>query len=371
MHNLTSLDLAHNALSQLNTALPNKLRYLNISLNSIATIGTELNCPLEELHYQRNKITIFPTQILNLRVLKVLDLCGNRLTYMPDEIDQLIVLESLNISENSFNSLPPSLCRLTNLKRLYIGKNQLGTLPRELEALTHLEYFNASSCNLKELCFNVSCFPHLVELELRENSIIQFSKNCSVGFEKLTSLRILDLAYNALVVVPRQIGYLTQLRKLWLNNNNLRGVPGEFHFFPPSIDLTITSNPLEYPFAQYAMEGVPTLIDRIAPYMKAYAPKCTIIEDISAVPSGKPLAAKLVATDYVGKQRVSGGDEFQGHMVSMDNASLRVDVFVKNDKNNPGLYDVYFSCVHPGQYELAITHEDVHIKGSPFVVNAQ
>lgn len=57
-----------------------------ISSNSIATIGAEVTCPLEELLYQRNKITIFPTQILNLRSLKVLNLCGNRLTYMPDEI---------------------------------------------------------------------------------------------------------------------------------------------------------------------------------------------------------------------------------------------------------------------------------------------
>eukprot|EP00026_Physarum_polycephalum_P008646 Phypoly_transcript_08740.p1 GENE.Phypoly_transcript_08740~~Phypoly_transcript_08740.p1 ORF type:complete len:472 (+),score=30.53 Phypoly_transcript_08740:44-1417(+) len=371
LHNLTSLDLAHNAISQFNIVLPQKLRYLDISSNSITTIGTEFNCPLEELHYQRNKITIFPTQILNIRGLKVLDLCGNRLTYMPDEIEQLALLESLNISENSFNSLPPSLFKLVNIKRLYVGKNQLGSLPQELECLTHLEYLNASSCALKELCFDVEHLPHLVELELRENSIVQFSKSCSVGFEKLTNLRVLDLAYNALVSVPRQIGYLTQLRKLLLNNNNLRGVPGEFHFFPPSIDLAVSSNPLDYPFSQYVMEGIPTLIDHIAPFMKAYASKCTIIEDISFVPAGKPLSAKLIAYDYSGKQRVSGGDEFQGTMVSTDVQSLEVDVFIKNDKSNPGLYDVYFSCAHAGQYSLTITHEEVHIKGSPFIVNAQ
>ena len=50
---------------------------------------------------------------------------------------------------------------------------------------------------------------------MRENSIIQFPKNCSVGFERLTNLRVLDIAYNALVAVPRQIGFHTILTRLY------------------------------------------------------------------------------------------------------------------------------------------------------------
>lgn len=187
-----------------------------------------------------------------------------------------------------------------------------------------------------------------------------------VSFDRLTNLRTLDLAHNSLVSVPRQIGYptltshiescslvtsemfiswlldsltsftfLTQLRKLWLNNNSLRTVPGEFHFFPPSIDILLNSNPLDvcwqtllqatstnlillyqYPFSQLVSEGVPTLLDKIAPFIKgnhgfyililfplisqniAYGPKCIVIEDISTVPAGKPLSAKLVVRRY-------------------------------------------------------------------------
>lgn len=111
------------------------------------------------------------------------------------------------------------------------------------------------------------------------------------------------------------------------------------------------------------------------------------------------------ATDYVGKPRITGGDEFVGRMVSFDNPSLRgillshrlalsfiiltalllfhtimplihmtnfmaVDVYVKNDKNSPGHYDVFFSCFQAGRYELSLTHEDMHVKGSPFTVEA-
>jgi hypothetical protein len=262
------------------------------------------------------------------------------------------------------------LFRLVNIKTLAIGKNMLGSLPREMETLTALVNLNANSCNLKELCFDVSFLPNLVELELRENNIIQFSKTCSFGFGCLTNLRILDLAYNALVTVPRQVGYLTQLRKLYLNNNNLRNVPGEFHLFPPSIDITLLSNPLEYPFSQYLTEGIPTLLDHVAPYMKAYGPKCTIVEDIGTVPAGKPLSAKLLAMDFAGKQRITAGDEFTGHMALIDNPSVKVDVFIKGDKGNPGLYDVFFSCSRAGTYELSMTHDDLHIKGSPFIVDA-
>jgi len=372
LHNLTLLDLSHNSLTQFTISLPPKLKSLTLSFNGISTIGSELNSPvLEIFHYQRNNVIIFPSQILHLRALKLLNLCGNRLNYMPDEIDQLALLENLDLSENSFSSLPPSLFRLTSLTLLNIGKNTLGSLPRDLEALTGLENLYAPSCSLKEIHFNIATFTSLTELNLRENSIVHFSKSCSAGFEYLTNLRTLDLSYNGLVYIPRQIGYLTRLRKLLLNNNNIRNIPGEFNFFPPSIDITLSSNPFDYPFSQYLNEGIPMLLDNITTYMKAYAPKCTLVEDISQVPAGKALSAKLVSMDFAGKPRISSGDEFKGSMVCLDNSSLQLDVFIKNDKGYVGQYDVYFSCPPTGtMYQLSITFEDIHIKGSPFSIKA-
>jgi len=368
LENLSYLDLSNNSLSEI-PALPTKsLKVLKISLNNMP--HTELNLPLlTELQYARNHIVIFPMQLLQLQHLVILNLSGNKLNYLPDEIHSLVGLEVLDISENMFSSFPPPVKSLTNLKTLDIGKNLLNSITLDVLALVHLEVLRANNCKLSELGVDIGVLDHLVELNLRENNIGRFSPEFVGGLERLTNLKVLDLAMNALTSLPRQFGYLLQLRKLVLNNNNIKSLPGELSLLSPSIDMTISANPLEHYFAQYVKDGIPILFDKLQPYIGAFGPKCYLLEDVSEVPSGKPMQCTLQSIDFKGRPRITGGDVFEAFLKTEE--GTRVDAYIKSIKETPGIYSLFFNTPKSGHYILSVTFEGRHITGSPFSVNAQ
>jgi Leucine-rich repeat (LRR) protein len=66
--------------------------------------------------------------------------------------------------------------------------------------------------------------PNLVHLNLYQNSIISIS---STTLSSLTRLEFLNLSINQITILPTQIGLLTSLRELVLNNNKLSFVPSD------------------------------------------------------------------------------------------------------------------------------------------------
>eukprot|EP01111_Echinosteliopsis_oligospora_P018532 TRINITY_DN856_c0_g1_i2.p1 TRINITY_DN856_c0_g1~~TRINITY_DN856_c0_g1_i2.p1 ORF type:complete len:464 (-),score=95.95 TRINITY_DN856_c0_g1_i2:71-1462(-) len=370
LHDLLHLDLSHNLLSSINS-LPTNLTLLNISFNLIDKVGNELQqlSSLTELNLKRNKISIFPTQILSLRNLTALNIGGNTLNYLPDEIDQLSKLEVLDISDNSFSALPANLFKLFNLRQLNLSKNPIGDIPPEIELLSKLQILQADKCRLTQLNFDITRVPELVELTLSENHLKMLPRNMCLGLEKLVNLRILDLSNNALEAIPRQVGYILSLRKLILNNNSIRTIPGEFHLLNPSLDLSLSSNPLDYPFSKYLEDGVPVLLDSIDSYMKAYPPNTILVEDVSEVSAGVPAYCIIISYDFLNKPKKYGGDVFDSKAISEEDPTIRADAFVKANKETPGRYDLFFNIPRPGKYLLHITTEGQHIKGSPFSVH--
>lgn len=80
---------------------------------------------LVELDLSFNDLSgALPSQIGNLRNLKILNASNNKMTGVPAEIGQLANLEVLDLSNNQLTGLPNELANLKNLKTLNLSGNQ-------------------------------------------------------------------------------------------------------------------------------------------------------------------------------------------------------------------------------------------------------
>lgn len=77
------------------------------------------------LNLSNNELSgALPSQVGQLKKLKVLNLSGNNFTGVPAEVGQLSELEILNLSNNELTGLPNELGNLSNLKLLDLSGNQ-------------------------------------------------------------------------------------------------------------------------------------------------------------------------------------------------------------------------------------------------------
>lgn len=80
---------------------------------------------LEELDISNNQLTgALPSQIGNLKNLKILRASNNDYTGIPAELGQLTRLEIIDFSNNRLTGLPNELGQLKNLKVMNISNNQ-------------------------------------------------------------------------------------------------------------------------------------------------------------------------------------------------------------------------------------------------------
>ncbi|EFA79545.1 filamin/ABP280 repeat-containing protein [Heterostelium album PN500] len=128
-------------------------------------------------------------------------------------------------------------------------------------------------------------------------------------------MKNLDLSAGGFNSIPKQVGWLSNLRRVNLTQNNLTKVPGELSLLNPSIDILLVPNPLEYPYCEWIKEGIPMFLQNIRPYMKAYGPNCIVSELQSPLKANAPNQFALTAFDYANKPRISGGDQFEVKML--------------------------------------------------------
>ncbi|EGG13938.1 filamin/ABP280 repeat-containing protein [Cavenderia fasciculata] len=387
LEHLIHLDISNNLL----TNVPNHLKHLqhlNISINSINSFPRELDLPaLQELFYAHNKVSIFPTEILELRNLRTLDLAGNRLNYLPDEISSLAAtLQALDLSENQFTSFPPPITTLTALRSLRLAGNQLGQLTSVFTNLSNLEVIDFSECQLTSFDFDLSKLVALTDLSLARNRISELSSQTAISLGQLKLMRFLDLSKGTFNSIPKQVGWLSNLRRLNVSENQITKLPGELSLLNPSIDMILIPNPLEYPSCEWIKDGIPLFLQHIKPYMRAYGPNSNVYNLEKTMYAMAPNQFNIRAMDFEGKPRISGMDKFEVRML-LDGASSpsldaptrashhsstffrTIDCIVKDNKSTePGTYTVFFNSPQTGSYVLYITTDDLPIKDSPFFV---
>ncbi|XP_045695002.1 leucine-rich repeat-containing protein 63 [Phyllostomus hastatus] len=113
------------------TPLALQLIYLNLSFNDISSFPTEIFCLkyLQILILRNNPIKAIPSEIQQLRFLRVLNIAFNLILTLPPGLFYLPYLEELNVSYNSIAVIPNEIQLLRSLRLLVVDGNDLTSFP--------------------------------------------------------------------------------------------------------------------------------------------------------------------------------------------------------------------------------------------------
>jgi Leucine-rich repeat (LRR) protein len=208
-----------------------------------------------------NKSKTIPEPILSLTSLKRLELYYIGITSIPDTISNLKNLEYLNFG-SGISEISPKIGELKNLKEIDLRDCEIKKVPVEFGNLKNLEKLDLSYCssitnfsefignleNLKYLDMN-SCYwkspkeignlSKLEELNLQDNNIETLPKE----FENLKSLKNLNLRYNSLTEFPEFIGNFNNLEILDMSSNSINDeIPKLYNNLYNLTDIDFTFN---------------------------------------------------------------------------------------------------------------------------------
>ena len=223
---LSDYFLTYNKISNIDIRfLSQNVRVLDLSYNSISSLPDELfKLPIYSLILQSNQIKDINTNIENCSTLTVLNLSSNPLVSLPICLPESI--EELNISNCWFSSLNEGVFnRLPNLFVLDCSCNRISEFPQfsNESMLMTLFLFKNNFVTFPKL-------PHNLEkLDISYNSIAELSQNVS-----LPSLKVLDISFNILTIIPDISQSFPSLERINFNNN------------PIKTELNLSMNILKY-----------------------------------------------------------------------------------------------------------------------------
>ena len=217
--NLKELNLSNN---QLSGSIPSELGNLT-NLQRLALGGNQLSGSI-------------PPELGNLTNLKDLYLSFNQLSgQIPSELGNLTNLQRLALFANQLSgSTPPELGNLTNLQRLYLSRNQLsGCMPEGLRNVRNndLSRLDLLPCS-PEVALDKAALVVLYEATDGANwtnntnwlSDRPLSEWHGVTTDAYGRVARLNLSANQLSgSIPLALGYLANLRALYLGDNQLSG----------------------------------------------------------------------------------------------------------------------------------------------------
>ncbi|XP_005409158.1 PREDICTED: leucine-rich repeat-containing protein 63 isoform X2 [Chinchilla lanigera] len=113
------------------TPLASQLVYLNLSFNDFCNFPAEIFClkNLQVLKLRNNPIRAIPSDIQQLKFLRIFSIAFNFISDLPFGLFSLSHLEDLDISYNEITSIPNDIQRLRSLEKLNIDGNYLFHLP--------------------------------------------------------------------------------------------------------------------------------------------------------------------------------------------------------------------------------------------------
>ena len=170
---------------------------------------------LEDLEFIGTNILEIPNGIGKLVNLLYVDFRKNKIKKISPEIGKLKKLISLNLTYNDLLSLPDEISNLKELRKLYVSHNHKNTnglqFPKTFDKLQNLRVLELNFC----------------ELQLLPDEIT-----------KLKNLEILTLRGNPLTMLPDNITNLKNLKELHIadcnfSNKELRRIDGLF----PHVDI--------------------------------------------------------------------------------------------------------------------------------------
>ncbi|KAI4822802.1 hypothetical protein KUCAC02_008330 [Chaenocephalus aceratus] len=162
----------------------------------------------------------FPEHVKCMSSLRWLKLNRTGLCYLPEELASLQKLEHLSVSHNSLTTLHGELSSLPNLRAVVARANNLKNsgVPDDIFQLDDLSVLDLSFNQLTEIPRDLENSRNMLVLNLSHNGIDAIPNQL---FINLTDLLYLDLSDNKLDSLPPQMRRLVHLQTLTLNNNPL------------------------------------------------------------------------------------------------------------------------------------------------------
>uniref|UniRef100_A0AAQ6A0N2 Protein flightless-1 homolog n=1 Tax=Amphiprion ocellaris TaxID=80972 RepID=A0AAQ6A0N2_AMPOC len=162
----------------------------------------------------------FPEHVKCMSSLRWLKLNRTGLCYLPEELASLQKLEHLSVSHNSLTTLHGELSSLPNLRAVVARANNLKNsgVPDDIFQLDDLSVLDLSYNQLTEIPRDLENSRNMLVLNLSHNTIDCIPNQL---FINLTDLLYLDLSDNKLDSLPPQMRRLVHLQTLILNNNPL------------------------------------------------------------------------------------------------------------------------------------------------------
>lgn len=241
------------------------LRSIILSENNIQKVEIKPNTfqNVVKLDISNNRIKEFTIGRNSLSFIKHLNLDNNQLIIFPQLGNFNFIIEELYLRYNFIAHIPEGELFPSTVKSLYLDNNPIknhNVIYREGKQLETLSIFNTGfvsfpkNQNLNKLTrlyvqsnplnwnsFEPTLFPKLAHLDL---SFIDL--NSSNPFQKLSefkNLRFLRLESCSIQSIEPTIGYLTRIREISLQGNELSNFPDEFYNLKLKF-INVQANPL-------------------------------------------------------------------------------------------------------------------------------
>lgn len=170
---------------------------------------------LNSLTFARNGCSKFPSNFLEARSLKYLDMEKNFLDELPQKFGHLKALKHLKLNSNQLNSLPKSFLKLQNLETLNLSSNYFNSYPDPISDLVNLKDLDLSYNDLSSLPRSISNLTKLSKLNLCTNKL---SRGLPKFFEEFVCLKRLDIRYNYITDID-VLGSLPKLEAVYASKN--------------------------------------------------------------------------------------------------------------------------------------------------------
>ncbi|KAK6312622.1 hypothetical protein J4Q44_G00182860 [Coregonus suidteri] len=136
-------------------------------------------------------------------------------------------IRGVDLSGNDFKGgyFPEHVKSMSSLRWLKLNRTGLCYLPEELAALQKLEHLSVSHNSLTTLHGELSSLPNLRAVVARANNL----KNCGVPDDifQLDDLSVLDLSFNQLTEIPRDLENSKNMLVLNLSHNSIDAIPNQ------------------------------------------------------------------------------------------------------------------------------------------------
>ncbi|WP_108805294.1 leucine-rich repeat domain-containing protein [Aquimarina sp. Aq107] len=240
LENLTVLKLKNNELSNIPNELFDLKRLENLSLSGSTNLTIQADdflpglfslSNLKELsldHIGINEIE----GIGSLNQLEKLILEDIPLDVIPSDIGQLTLLEELNFTNNNFFEIPEGFFRLINLKSISLINNKnLTTIPEGFGVFTKLDSLTITgSEGIQKFASSISEATTLKKLDLSNNNIGFLTNEDGIIPDEigmLSQLTDLNLENNDINSISARMGELVNLKTINLRNNKIMDIPME------------------------------------------------------------------------------------------------------------------------------------------------